>query len=234
LLFLGGLAMLSSSASATEMSCQAVLGGGSGLFSQLEGGADSCDVGNVTFSNFSTTLTAADVTVEVNGFTTSPVGSILGFTYGYLNGVFPVGTIGYTATYDPNAATDGAGGLACPVTDSVCGITGVEVQLNSILGNGAVVTTTYSGGFVGTSQVDSATLADETYQATIPIVEYPTSLTKVASYNGSGSINNFSTEVITGGVSNTPEPATLGLVGGTLLGLGLLRRKKSSRSAKLS
>lgn len=226
--------MLSPSASATESSCQSVLGGSSGLFSALEAGADSCDIGNVTFSNFSTSLTAADVTVEVNGFATSPIGSILGFTYGYLNGVFPVGTIGYTATYDPNAATDGAGGLACPVTDSVCGITGVEVQLNSILGNGAVVTTTYSGGFVGTSQVDSATLADETYQATIPIVEYPTSLTKVASYNGSGSINNFSTEVITGGVSNTPEPAAFGLVGGALLGLGLLRRKRGLRAAKVS
>ena len=221
--------MLSSSASASEVSCQSVLGGSSGLFSSLQAGADSCDVGNVTFSNFSTTLTAANVTVEVNGFTNSAVGSILGFTYGYLNGVFPVGTIGYTATYDPNAATDGAGGLACPVTDSVCGITGVEVQLNSILGNGAVVTTTYSGGFVGTSEVDSATLADETFQATIPIIEYPTSLTKVASYNGSGSVNNFSTEVITGGISSTPEPATFGLVGGALLGLGLMRRKKVTR-----
>lgn len=222
--------MLSSSARASESSCQSLLGGGGlDLFSQLEAGPDSCNVGNVTFSNFSTTLTAADVTVLVNGSATSPVGSILGFTYGYLNGVFPVGTIGYTATYDPNAATDGAGGLACPVTDSVCGITGIEVQLNSILGNGAVVTTTYSGGFVGTSQVSSATLADETYQATIPIVEYPTSLTKVASYNGSGSINDFSTEVITGGISTTPEPATFGLVGGALLGLGLLRRKKGAR-----
>jgi len=221
--------MLSSSASASESSCQSVLGGASGIFSSLEAGADSCDVGNVTFSNFSTSLTPADVTVEVNGFTTSPVGSILGFTYGYLNGVIAVGTIGYTATYDPNAATDGAGGMACPVTDSVCGITGVEVQLNSILGNGAVVTTTYSGGFVGTSEVDSATLADETYQATIPIVEYPTSLTKVASYNGSGSIDNLSTEVITGGISAVPEPAAFGLVGGALLGLGLLRRKKPAR-----
>lgn len=34
---------------------------------------------------------------------------------------------------------------------------------------------------------------------------------------------------IQGQLSSSPEPATFGLIGGALIGLGLLRRKKSSR-----
>jgi hypothetical protein len=230
LLFVGGAVMLSSSAMAGMVTCQSILSVGNGNFGELET-AGSCDIGNVTFSGFNTTFNPLSVVVATNGFAGSPVGSILGLTYSFLAGTFPGGSIGYTATYDPLASTDGAGGTACPVTETACGITGVESQLNSgvPIPNAAAVTTVYTGGYVGSSVVDALTLADETYQTLTPIVIVPLGITKVATYNGLGTADTFSTEVITGGVA-TPEPATLTLVGGALLALGVLRRRKASRA----
>jgi len=190
--------------------------------------AGSCDIGNVTFSGFNTTFTASNILVSLDGVSSSPFGAILGLTYSVLSGTLPGGSIGYTATFDPSASTDGAGGVACPV-NYTCGITGAESQLNSILGNLAVVTTTDSGGYVGMSHVDSATLGDETNQFTFPMIVPPTGITKVSTYNGDGTIDTFSTEVITGDVSNAPEPATFSLIGGGLLmlAIGVFRRKVS-------
>jgi hypothetical protein len=230
MLFLGGAVMFSSSAIAGMVTCQSILSVGDGNFGELET-AGSCDIGNVTFSGFNTTYTATSVLVATDGFAGSPVGSILGLTYSFLAGTFPGGSVGYTATYDPLASTDGAGGTACPVTETMCGITGVEAQLNSgvPIPNAAAVTTVYSGGYVGSSEVDALSLADETFQENIPLVVFPGGVTKVATYNGLGTADTFSTEVITGGIA-TPEPATLGLVGGALLAVGVLRRRKAVRA----
>ena len=217
LLYLGGFALSSSLTIAGPVTCQSVLSVGNGNFSQLVAlGVTGCDVGNINFSSFNTTFTATNVLVAVNGFTLSPFGSIIGFTYSYLNGVFPGGGVGYSATFDPTE------GVVCPV-GYTCGIDGVETQLNSLLGNGASVTTTYSGGFVGTTTVDATSLANETNQTLIPIIPAPGYIMKAAVYNGVGTINTFSTEVITASI--IPEPATLGLLGGALLALGIFRRR---------
>jgi hypothetical protein len=211
--------MLSSLAIASPVTCQSVLSVGNGNFGELVA-AGACDVGNVTFSAFNTTFTASSVLVSINGFTGSTFGSIIGFTYNYLNGVFPAGGVGYTATFDPTE------GVACPA-GYTCGIDGVETQLNSLIGNGAMVTTTYTGGFVGSTEVDASSLANETNQTLIPIIPDPGYIMKAALYNGIGTINTFSTEVIT--ASFIPEPATFALMGGALLALGLASRKRFSR-----
>jgi hypothetical protein len=226
----GGLVVLSSLATAAEVTCQSVLSVGDGNFAELET-AGSCDIGNVTFSNFNTTFTATSVLVSTNGFAGSPVGAILGLTYSFLNGSFPGGNIGYTATFDPTASTDGAGGTACPAAHT-CGITGSESQLNSgePVPNGAIVSTVDSGGYSATTQVDALTLGDETSQTTFAMIVAPTGITKLATYNGLGIADTFSTEVITGQISGVPEPTSILLVGVGLIGVALIKRKAIRQS----
>jgi hypothetical protein len=225
---LGGLALVSSLAIAGPVTCASVLlAAPNGNFGALVAlGSTGCDIDNVNYSNFNTTFTAANVYTSVNGASNAPFGAILGFTYNYSTGVFPTGStgsIGYTATFDPTEGT------ACPV-GYTCGIDGVETQLNALLvgpsnpseTEGSVVTT-YSGGYVGTAEVDNLTLGDETDQFTIPIVVNPAYVMKSALYNGGGPVDTFSTEVITGSI--VPEPATFGLLGGALLALGVFRKR---------
>jgi hypothetical protein len=50
-------------------------------------------------------------------------------------------------------------------------------------------------------------------------------LTKIATYNGVGAVDTFSTEVITGDISAVPEPASMLLLGSGLLGLGFIKRQ---------
>jgi hypothetical protein len=171
------------------------------------------------FSGFNTSLNASNLLVSTNGGAASGLGSLLGLSYTYVGGTLPGGSIGWTATFDSTA------GVGCPVGNSVCGIVGVEAQLHALTGNPSIVTTVYSGGYSASSQVDAASLADETFQATIPIVIAPSSVTKLSTYNGLGSLSSFETDVITGGIASVPEPTTLFLMGSSLLGLGLVRRR---------
>jgi hypothetical protein len=120
--------------------------------------------------------------------------------------------------------------VACLVGDT-CGIIGSEAELNSLVPSGAIVTTVDTGGFSGTSHVDAATFGGLSYQLLFPVIVAPASITKVSTYNGLGTVDNFSTEVITADVSTTPEPATFSMIGGgLLLGLGVLRRKRFFRA----
>ena len=105
-------------------------------------------MGNVIFSDFNTTFAAADLIVATDGIASSDFGTILGLTYSYLNDVFPAGTVGYTATYAPTPPPTEREEWRAQSTIPA-GITGLEAQLNSILGNGAVITTSHSGGYVG-------------------------------------------------------------------------------------
>jgi hypothetical protein len=221
LVFLGGFVMLSSSAIAGPVTCQSVLSVGAGSFDELVA-VGACDIGDVTFSGFNTSLTATNLLVSTDGGVGSGIGTLLGLSYTYTGGSFPGGTIGYTATFDP---TEGVG---CPVAYSSCGITSLETQLLALAAptNLAAVNVVYSGGYVGTANVNALNTNNETLQVLIP---QTSSVTKVATYNGLGSISSFQSDVNTGGINVAPEPTTFGLVGGALLGLGFLGRKKISR-----
>lgn len=222
LLFIGGILICSSSAFAGPVTCQSVLTG-SGTFAQLEA-AGSCDIGNVTFSGFNTSYTASLVDVAPDGGVGSVFGQALGLNYSYFGGSFVSaggGTIGYTATFDPTE------GVACPVNDT-CGIVGGYSQVAALVGDGASVITQDSGGYTGSYTVSSVSNGTETNSVSFSMIVAPASLTKLATYNGAGSVSNFETDVIAGDTSNTPEPTTFSLLGGGLLiGLGMLRRKKA-------
>ena len=223
LLFIGGFEICSSSAFAASVipTCQSVLTSGDGSFDQLEalnltGG---CDVGNVNFDGFNTTFTAASVLVASDGGVGSLFGTEVGLNYSYFGGSFGSGAIGYTATF---TSTEG---VACPVNDT-CGIVGGFSQLAAEEGNGASITTADSGGYTGSYTVSSD--GSETNEVTFSMVVAPSSLTKLATYNGVGGVSNFETDVIAGDTPNAPEPTTFSLLGGgLLLGLGMLRGKKA-------
>ena len=48
--------------------------------------AGSCDIGNVTFSGFNTSLTASGVLVSTDGGVSTGLDNLLGFSYTYLGG----------------------------------------------------------------------------------------------------------------------------------------------------
>jgi hypothetical protein len=184
--------------------------------------AGVCSIGNVDFSGFNTSMNATNLLVSTDGGAATGFAQLIGLSYTYFGGSLPAGTIGYTATFDAASGTFG-----CPAGYSSCGIDSLEAQLLGLYGptNTAVVGIVYSGGYTGTGSVDALTGSDETFQVLIPQTN---SVTKLATYNGLGNISSFETDVNTGGTSAVPEPTTFGLVGGALLGLGLLRRKKIS------
>jgi hypothetical protein len=200
--------------------CQSVLV--TGTFQELMT-AGSCDIGNVLFSGFNTNLTASSVLVGTNGGASSALGSLFGFTYNYVGGTLPAGSIGWTATFDSSS------GVACPAL-STCGIVGLAGQIHVFVPNPAVVDTVYSGGFVGSSHVDGSSLAAQGSQINIPIVSFPVSVTKLSTYNGLGNLSSFETDVVTGSISSVPEPTTLLLLGTGLVGLGFIKRRSRPKS----
>jgi len=219
LLLTGGFVLLSSSVYGAAL-CQTVLVAGN--FQEMIT-AGSCNVGNVLFSGFSTTMTASSILVSTNGGVGSAIGALIGFTYNYVGGTLPGGSIQWIAAFDPTA------GVACPV-NNVCGLIGSATQIHVFVPNSAVVTSTYTGGFVGSNSVDGSSLASQSNQTTFPMIVAPGSLGRVSTYNGLGTLSSFETDVVTGAVSAVPEPTSLLFLGTGLLALGFIKRRSRQKS----
>ena len=218
LLFIGGV-VLASSASAAAL-CQNVLVAGN--FQELIT-AGSCNVGNVLFSGFNTNMGATNLLVSTNGGASSAFGALMGFTYNYVGGTLPGGTVGWTATFDATA------GVGCPVL-STCGLVGTASQIHVFVPNPAVVNNTFTGGFAGTNSVNGSSLAAQSVQTSFTMVSAPTSVVYLANYNGLGNLSSFETDMVTASTSAVPESASLVILGTGLLGLGFIKRSRNKRS----
>jgi PEP-CTERM motif len=138
-----------------------------------------------------------------------------------------------TAGCNGQAVTVPAFTFAVTVTDSTDG--GVGVMTGSY-GGGATVSYTAGPPAVGSSGVDvvwlpvtlgpgTANAGSGTFGGTEFTISSPTEVFDPTQQNGITTITGTITTTDNTGGGGVPEPATLGLVGGTLLGLGLLRKK---------
>lgn len=67
---------------------------GTGNFQALKT-AGSCDIANITFSGFNTSLNATDLLVSADGGVAKGSNRLIGLSYTYLDGSLPTGSIGY-------------------------------------------------------------------------------------------------------------------------------------------
>lgn len=176
---------------------------------------------------------AGDTTFEfVAGGATSPysfnVSDCTG-CLGHISGTFTIGTI--TGVAVQSAPVTGAGQLV--IFDGVDTLT-ADLDLVDIFTNGAVGGTN-AGATLNTSNVaytgtEANLIALLGGARTVLSFQFdvPTSLTTLATVETensfSGAIGTPVPDVV------IPEPATMGLVGGILLGLGLMRRRFVSNS----
>jgi len=194
----------------------------------------TCEVGDKIFTGFSYTATgldptAAQVSVGIDNFA-NPLTDIwqIGFQLGssvtglaWTSGF----SLDYTWSIDQAAcAAEFGAGHTCSAYEAQGQFQ--DGSANST--NTATMTDKLTPG--GTLNLNDLTTGANTGQIFFSFINSPISVTLTAAgLNTTNAIEGFGLDSYQYGNAPLPEPGTLGLVGGALLGLGLLRRKIVSR-----
>jgi hypothetical protein len=193
----------------------------------------TCEVGDKIYSNFSyapgtNDPTAAQTSVGIDNFPNTVTGIWqIGFQFGSnATGVTWVSpfSLDYTVTVDQTAcAAEFGTGYQCSAYEAQ----GQFQDGSAASSNTAALTDVIGGG--GTLSLNDLSTGSNTGQIFFPGITSSAITLTGTGLTATYAIEGFGLDLYESGTSPVPEPATLGLVGGALLGLGLLRRKSASR-----
>ncbi len=193
----------------------------------------TCEVGDKVYSGFTyvptgSDPTAAQVSVGIDNFA-NPLTGIwqIGFQLGssvtglaWTSGF----SLNYTFTIDEAAcAAEFGAGHNCSAYEAQ----GQFQDGSANASNTATMTDVLTPG--GTLSLNDLTTGSNTGQVFFPFLNSSSVTLTAAGLNTTYAIEGFGLDVYEFANAPLPEPGTLGLVGGALLGLGLLRRKTVSR-----
>jgi hypothetical protein len=209
--------MAASIAGATTVSCLTVGNVITGTPSLAVGSGNACDVlpdSSILFSNFFVSPTTATVSIDQNPASTGVVGNEINMGF-QLAGLPSSGNFDILLTYE---VTGGISGIDLGFTASVP-VAGGSVKLTEIACtagfNAAGCTGTQLANITATS-TGSLALASASFQSN-PVVF----IQKDIQFNNSATLSEVENSVLV----PVPEPASMLLVGGALLGVGLIRRR---------
>jgi len=178
----------------------------------------ACEVAGLEFTNFTPGSVSTATSLL---FSVATVGSVSYIALNFQNGDF---TIPYTASY--NVTIDQTAFVTDPTYQKITSATDAIQQAGVAT---ASLSATLSGGASGNVvYTDNAGVGSAAPLAGITGLSASTSLiTDVYTYTSGGVLNNSNT--FTEADTFGPEPSTMFLMGGALVGLGVIGRKRRNR-----